>query len=216
MNANQYRARLAEGIPPGNLTAVNMLTLKGINGGVNVSARGLQNRTNYDQARAAYAVGLNLATSPGYTFPASKNPYSRLLGRKYYNAGLGDDSTDFDPVSAGAAFTPDYSAPMVEPDAQINQGAQLQTYAVSSTPILSPQPTAGSSSDWMSVLNSSSAKSVFSGLGTGLANLISGNKSPSLLPVSPTSAMPSLGTMLLLGAGVLGVGYVIFRKRKTA
>lgn len=210
MNANQYRARLAEGIPPGNLTAAAMLTVRGVNG----SGARYQNRSTWDQARAAYAVNLNLATNSGRPFPSKTNPYAQILRSKYATPGLGDD---FDTTTAGAAFTPDYSAPIVESDAPINQAAQAQTYSISTTPIMSPQPTAGSSSDWAGVLNSASSKSIFSGIGTGLARLIGGGSTPSILPSSLTSSsMPSLGTMLMIGGAVLIGGMIFFRKKSSA
>lgn len=207
MNANQYRAHLAKGIPAGNLTAANMITVAGVNG----SGKRFQGRQAYDEGRAAYAVNMSLASSATHPYKRKNNPYSKMIGQQYYNAGL-SDGEDFDSVTAGAAFTPGYTAPPVAADAPINFGNQSQNYIVSSTPTLAPQPTAGSSSDWAGVLNSASSKSLFGSIGSGLATLIGGRANASLIPL-PTSTGPSLTTMLLVGGALAIPLFLVFRKK---
>jgi hypothetical protein len=215
MNARSYREHLAaggvDGIPKGSLYAANLLTDAGVQG----SAKRYQNRQAFDEGRAAYAVNMSLAQSASRTLKARNNPYSRILAKQYY--GMGDDTPDFDPVTAGAAFTPDYTAPPVTSESPISMqtGPGTTYYSAPSLPIAAPSP-GGSSSQWSSVLNSSSVANLFSGVGTGLSRLIGGQAVPSssILPSSLTSGSPSLGTMMLIGAGAIGAAYFLFRKKR--
>lgn len=211
MGARFYQEHLAagrvDGIPAGSLYAANLLTDAGVQG----SAKRYQARQAFDEGRAAYAVNMSLAQSASRTLKAKNNPYSRAIARQYYG-GLGDDSFNnedtFDPVSAGAEFTPGYEAPKYTGPAQFGIA-----YTAPSLPIAAPSP-GGSSSGWSSVLNSSSVSNLFSGVGSGLSRLISGQSVPSssLFPASLTGGS-SMGTMLLIGGGV-GLGLLLFLRKK--
>ena len=217
MNARSYREHLAaggvDGIPKGSLFKANMLTDAGVQG----SAKRYQARQILDEGRAAYAVNLNLAHGAARPYKMKNNPYSRATGRQYYG-GLGDDSfnnTDiFDPVTSGAAFSPGYQAPAVSPDAPINFSNQSQTYYTAPTSSIAPPSSGGSSSGWQNVLNSSASANLFSGIGTGLSRLIGGAVTPStILPMSSAGA-PSMGTMLLIGGGILGAAFLFLKRKK--
>lgn len=217
MNANQYRARLTDGIPLGSLAKANRLTLLGVGGGLNTSGRGYQARSTFDQARAGYAVNLELAQNSGRPFPAKSSPYSALIARQYYGAGLGDDAPSDVEDSAtwtGATPSPVYTTMIDLTGQQTNIPGMVITSPAST--YMSPQPTSGSGSGWADILNSGSSKSIFAGLGTGLANLIGGGPRAAL-PLSSSlfpSSAPSLGTMLLIGGG-LAAAFFLFKRSAT-
>lgn len=222
MGAQFYREHLAagevDGIPKGSLFAANLLTDAGVQG----SAKRYQARQALDEGRAAYAVNLNLAHNAARPYKMKNNPYSRALAQRYHQPNtLGDDTFNnadtFDPVSAGAEFTPGYTAPPVAADAPINFSNQSQTYYTAPTSAIAPPSSGGSSSGWQNVLNSAASANLFSGIGSGLSRLIGGGVTPTVSPsLLSTGGAPSMGMMLLLGGGLLGAGYLLLKKKKRA
>lgn len=202
MGARFYREHMAaggvDGVPAGSLYAANLLTDAGVQG----SGKRFQARQALDEGRAAYAVNLQLAHSAGRPFPKSNNPFSKILGKQYYNAGLGDDDANAnlqaDPAAAAAAIQ--------------SQGWGAITYTAPTSSV-APPSAGGSSSSWAGVLNSSSVSNIFSGIGSGLASLIGGKPNPTTIIAAPSSSMPSIGTMLLIG-GALAVPLFLFMRKK--
>lgn len=197
MGARFYREHMAaggvDGVPAGSLYAANLLTDAGVQG----SGKRFQARQALDEGRAAYAVNLQLASSASRPFPKSNNPFSKILGKQYYKAGLGDDGFE-------SGFTPE------APDSFDPKTVTVYTAPTSS---VAPPSAGGSSSSWAGVLNSSSVSNIFSGIGSGLASLIGGKPNPTTIIAAPSSSMPSIGTMLLIG-GALAVPLFLFMRKK--
>lgn len=164
-----------------------MLTDAGVQG----SGKRWFGRAAYDEARAANVFRQALGNSARRPFKMKKNPYFLVQSQQYYKSpqtGLGAD---------------DYDADMAE------RIGEYDSRIVATAPGLAPQPTGGSSSGWMDVLQSIT-RPLATGVGVGLTNLIGGRPS-TVVQAAPSG--PSLTSVLLIGGGLLAGTYLLMRRR---
>lgn len=199
-SAAYYRARLAEGVPAGNLEKANMLTFAGVNG----SGARYQRRQAVDEQTAASVVNAMLRQSASNTQSRNQNPYSNIIDADYY--GMGDDTSDSsgsDPVAQ-----PVFEGPDISPTTGTYTGPTI----VATTPNVASAPSGGSSSAWDTVLGAAS-KNIFGGIGTGLSRLIGGNAPMVAPPSTGLSSLP-LGPILLIGGAL--AAFLLLRKKSAA